>query len=706
MQTIRIILSAAKSLQQEKLELADLVENLNHSLESRNANILMLVWDGSEAEKNDFKDKISDTDLCLTLYYDTFDESTQSELETAYQSLCEGKNPKKIYVYFKDGETVPDKLQAFRDSFPTKYGHFYCSFSNIDTLKADFLLQFMEYQSKNLSTSKMLEVKNGKVTIDGKEYVDLKNVPFAGNNEEYNLLLKGIKKTQKLLAITEEDDPDYADYAAELQDMKEKLSKMESSLWDTALMITHLSTTKCSERLKRAMDLFTAGDNKGAQAVLNEEEIDKDIQHNINLIKLGEEGKKGLKTNVDEYLLKIRSIKNQCADGWRKQAIKLYNKVLPYCEMLLEIRDYIEILADYGDLLFYEEEIDNSIVIYDKALFLLFHNKDYFIDEIELYVTQIGELSQNLSMACSQKGDYGKAISSLENALQILDIGNYTDEMCVCENALIHYQLGEVYHKYGDTKVAIKNFEKAISIWKTMIENDSIIFKSQYIGDILKSLAQISLITSNDEDLLDTARLLTKDYHNLDGIDLYLSNHLAGLLTNEAILHYDNSLAQKAEQAFNESLIIREFIYSKEPLAFFRDLLKSLNNIALFYARENKIAKAVACYTKAMTICEENLGNNHPETIVSYNHLAWTYHLMGKYVEALPWAKKAAVAFPNNPNIIDTLACVYQGLGRYDEALEQFELCLKLYKKQEKTEDDIRDTEEKIKMLKELMHKV
>ena len=63
MQTIRIILSAAKSLQQEKLELADLVENLNHSLESRNANILMLVWDGSETEKNDFKDKISETDL-------------------------------------------------------------------------------------------------------------------------------------------------------------------------------------------------------------------------------------------------------------------------------------------------------------------------------------------------------------------------------------------------------------------------------------------------------------------------------------------------------------------------------------------------------------------------------------------------------------------------------------------------------------------
>lgn len=288
----------------------------------------MLVWDRSEDNKDDFQEKISDKDLCLTLYYDTFDASTQTELETAYQSLCEGKNPKKIYVYFKDGETVPEELQSFRDSFPTKYGHFYCSFSNIDTLKADFLLQFMEYQSKNPGSDKILEVTNGKVTIDGREYVDLKNVPFAGSNEEYNLLLRSINKTQKLLAITEVDDPEYADYAAELQEMKEKLSKMETNLWDTALMITRLSTTKCSERLKRAMDLFSTGDNKRAQAVLNEEEIEHDVEHNLHLMQLGEEGKNGLKINIDEYRLKIKTLENEMSDGWLEQILAVQERIL------------------------------------------------------------------------------------------------------------------------------------------------------------------------------------------------------------------------------------------------------------------------------------------------------------------------------------------------------------------------------------------
>ena len=76
---------------------------------------------------------------------------------------------------------------------------------------------------------------------------------------------------------------------------------------------------------------------------------------------------------------------------------------------------------------------------------------------------------------------------------------------------------------------------------------------------------------------------------------------------------------------------------------------------------------------------------------------------MGKYHDALTWAEKAVAASPNIPEIIDTLATVYQGLGRYDEAMEQFELCLKLEKEQEASEESIHETEEKIAELKALM---
>lgn len=495
-QTVRIFLSIDKTLEQERLELTDLVENLNHSLESRNANILMLAWDNSANDNNSFNEEMSKTDLCLNLYYTNFNNITQAELESAYQALCEGKNPKKIYVYFKDGDTVPEKLQEFRDSFPTKYGHFYCSFSNIDTLKADFLLQFMEYQSKNLGGSKILDVNNGKVTLDGKEYVDLKNVPFAGNNEEYNLLLKSIKKTKKLLAITDEDDEEYADYATELQELKEKLSKMENSLWDTALMITRLSTTKCSERLKRAMDLFSAGDNKGAQAVLNEEEIERDVEHNLHLIQLGEEGKKGLKINIEEYQLKIKTLENEMAEGWLHEQCKLHERVIELtsslygehsieaAQAMMDATQSMYLLEDYKTLYKYTEKAlairleilgenhldtaqcynDLGVVsgkLGDNEKYLEYAKKGL---EIRLALNAPGEiLAESYNTAGAAMSHFGDNESFLEYQLKGLELRKATIGEQNIDTANSYSQVGIAY-------AAIENFEKYLEYSQMALE--------------------------------------------------------------------------------------------------------------------------------------------------------------------------------------------------------------------------------------------
>ena len=566
MQTIRIILSAAKSLQQEKLELADLVENLNHSLERRDANILMLVWDGSESDQDSFKEKISNTDLCLTLYYDTFDESTQSELETAYQSLCEGKNPKKIYVYFKDGEAIPEKLQAFRDSFPTKYGHFYCSFSNIDTLKADFLLQFIEYQSQNLGSNKMLEINNGKVTIDGKEYVDLKNVPFAGNNEEYNLLLKSIKQTQKLLAITDEDDLDYADYAADLQDMKEKLSRMESSLWDTALMITRLSTTKCSERLKRAMDLFTAGDNKGAQAVLNEEEIERDVEHNLHLIKLGEEGKKGLKINIDEYRLKIRTLENEMSDEWYIKVDNLYRRCIELGKGNISQEEYAYLLSDYGDFLIGENMYDTVESVYIESLNIFKKLNRNTEDE---YSNVIYWNLKNLSEFYIDSNQYETADKCLKEIWQLIK-----DSSDSAKKGETLYHMAYLHSSQMKNALAEKELEQAIQILESEDNEEG--------KDKLKECFYLSGRIHKNANKLDLAREEAKKAlkihveDNNETSDVFSSNIyelLGHTYSREGKIDEAIKMYSKCEE------VIRDYI-KKDPNAYCMHLVCALGNLS------------------------------------------------------------------------------------------------------------------------------
>jgi TPR repeat protein len=105
-------------------------------------------------------------------------------------------------------------------------------------------------------------------------------------------------------------------------------------------------------------------------------------------------------------------------------------------------------------------------------------------------------------------------------------------------------------------------------------------------------------------------------------------------------------------------------------------------------------------YSIAAEWYQKSAENDYEE---AYNELAWTLHLLGRYEVALPWAEKAVEVSPEDPNVIDTLATIYQGLGRYNDALQQFELCLKLYKEQD-ISDGIHETEEKIAALKELMN--
>jgi ferritin-like metal-binding protein YciE len=87
-----------------------------------------------------------------------------------------------------------------------------------------------------------------------------------------------------------------------------------------------------------------------------------------------------------------------------------------------------------------------------------------------------------------------------------------------------------------------------------------------------------------------------------------------------------------------------------------------------------------------------------------YNDFAWILISdYDEYKEALFWAEKAVHVESSEPVFIDTLATVYQGLGQYDEALEQFKLCLKLQREQSASEERIQETEAKISALKELM---
>lgn len=177
-----------------------------------------------------------------------------------------------------------------------------------------------------------------------------------------------------------------------------------------------------------------------------------------------------------------------------------------------------------------------------------------------------------------------------------------------------------------------------------------------------------------------------------------MSLHLSGDIYiirgeyDKALEYYQKALVQRLKEPHKGKY--------PDPTAYIYD------DIGNAYSNLGENEKALENYQKALSIREKDFDPNHPMVATSYNDIAWTYCLLGRYAEALPWAEKCVAACPLVPYFVDTLATAYQGLGRLEEALEQFELCLKLKIEQgspQHTEESIQETETKIAQLKELM---
>ena len=625
---IKIFVASSDELSVERTALDTMVGHLNYSLNKIGMNIILVKWEFLDAsmgplhKQEEYNRELKECEICMVLYWTKFGMYTKTELDTAYNELIAGRNPHKLYVYFKDSEQpLTPELKEFQDSFPSLYGHFYCVFKNEDALKSHFLLQFIDYQNtqqKN-SMSGLIEVKDAKVLVAGGEYVDLNNVDFLGNNEEYHLLLQSIKKTKKLLAVTDVTDPEYSEYAQELQALIEKRQNMEESLWQTALTITRLSNEASSERLQHAIELFNKGDNRGANAILDETAIDRDINRNLQNIELG---KAGLKNNIAELKLKIDILRNSLSDGWREQTEEIHKKIISltneaysnyseeHTEALSEAGLFYSDLGKYSEALCYLEKaleislkifgekhrdvaagynniglIYGSLGNYDKAL--EFHKKSLDISlKIfgEEYSDVVATSYNNIGLAYEAQYQYAKALFFLEKSLniQLKVLGEIHPNV-----AIVYNNCGTVYNKQGLFFKALKFYEKALNI-------------------------QLSIFGEEHPDV-------ATSYNNIGAIYLYLGNHV------KTIEFYEKSLK-----------ILLKIYGMKHP-----DTATINNNIGYVYDSQGDYAKALEFYKKSLNIRLEIFGDKHPDLATSYSNIGNIYYFQKYYGKALECYEKA-----------------------------------------------------------------
>jgi len=345
-----------------------------------------------------------------------------------------------------------------------------------------------------------------------------------------------------------------------------------------------------------------------------------------------------------------------------------YDKSLEYHQKALEIREKVlgkehpDTASSYNNIGLVYSDLDD----YDKA-------QEYHQKALDIYEKVLGKEHpdtassyNNIGNVYKNRGDYDKSLEYHQKALEIREkvLGKEHPK-----TAMSYNNIGNVYKNRGDYDKSLEYHQKALEIREKVLgkEHPKTAMSYNNIGNVYKNRGDY-------DKALEYYKKAAGQGHARAQCKLgylYEVGHGVEMDKTIAVEWYRKA----AEQGYADGQCCLGFMYENGQ------------------GTEQNYEKAIEWYQKA---AEQGYKR-------AYNGLAWTYHLMSKYRDALPWAEKAVEAFPQNPGIIDTLATVYQGLGRYNEALEQFELCLKLQKEQGATEERIQQTEAKISELKELM---
>ena len=615
MKTIKVFLASSDELENERLQFDSLFNHLNRIFRPRGLYLELSKWEyldssmGPKHKQEEYNEELKTCEMCMVIYWTKFGEYTGQELMTAYNELKEGRNPRKLYVFFKEPADLSPELKAFKESFATEFGHFYCKFENVDSMRLQFLLQLEAYQNNDLK--EVVKVEDSKVTVDGKPFVDLDNIPFAARNKEYRRLKDEIAALESEIRTFESvlaSGPNPAieellgKKRSERYYKKEELSEHENLLFNTALRIAQQQGERISQRMARAMEAFEDGRASDANTILDEALHDaralrEEIANTKELLKRQQET---AAISISELLLKasvMLSDDTRKIDDRVEAAYEIYKEAYALANECDYDQDkYIDMLDTYGGFLRtyakYQECIGIHTELYQIRLSVLGENHP----DVATSLNNIGFVYKSL-------GEYGKALDYYERSLKIRIsvLGETHPDVATSLN-----NIGVVYKSFGEYGKALDYFERDLKI--------SLAVLGENHHDVATSLNNIGVV-----------------YHSLGEY-------------NKALDYYERDLK-----------ISISVLGDNHP-----DVATSLNNIGYVYDSLGEYAKALNYYERSLKISISVLGENHPDVAQSLNNIGSVYYSLGEYGKALDYYERSlkiriSVLGENHPDTSATI---------------------------------------------------
>lgn len=202
---------------------------------------------------------------------------------------------------------------------------------------------------------------------------------------------------------------------------REKLTKeLEKSLMDTAKQIVSLSYTASSVRLQKAIELFEKGDNKGANAVLDFDEIKAEMAQNAQRIdqarELEQAALEALKSNIEECKLKVKTLQTEKEEGWLQKCCGIYEDALQQAEGRISDTELADLRFVYAQLLQDNNQFQRSEELYEANLAVY---RQLVEKELEVYLPKVARDVGNMACLHRDLHRYEQAEQEYEEAIGI-----------------------------------------------------------------------------------------------------------------------------------------------------------------------------------------------------------------------------------------------------------------------------------------------
>lgn len=269
------------------------------------------------------------------------------------------------------------------------------------------------------------------------------------------------------------------------------------------------------------------------------------------------------------------------------------------------------------------------------------------------YDNRISHIYNNTGTANRLKGDYGKALSFHNRALE-----NDRKNGSRKDQALSLNNIGNVFLKQGHYSKAISNYEQSLEIRQDINDLDG----------VASSLNNLGLVYKNQGDLDRALAYYQNAFKIFQQSDDKVG--LANALNNIGIVHRGNGNQERALENFLSALSLFQEMGNKVGEA------NTLNNIGNIYYQQEKFEQALDFYQNSLVISEE-LGDRN-SIAGKYSNIGGVYLVLGDKEKALASTEKALLLQKNigddkgQISTLNNLGAYYKEAGDMDKALAYF----------------------------------